>query len=251
VLEGDLVVVDANEGLLEVLGQDRLALALHDGLHNLDVASRQLARGATGADVLVHRGRLLRATHQVERLVPQLRDPVLIRHAVVQLITPDAPGPPECAHERARLLHLLRDAPSTGPATVDCLAWAGGVLCRRYERECGQAQRLIPGAPTPDDVLALRLRVLTRRDEIRQMERLLSASHGPSAHHEEDVPVDRLAAERLAQMLADRMAPEPRPRCATGCARCRASWRSCRRPLTTWTCSGGCGGRWWKPMRRA
>jgi phosphohistidine swiveling domain-containing protein len=70
--DGDLVVVDADRGVLDVLGQSGPALALHDGLRSLEEANRRLASATTPLDVLAQRGHRLRARHQLERVLARL-----------------------------------------------------------------------------------------------------------------------------------------------------------------------------------
>ena len=70
--EGDLLTVDADAGLLGILGRDRDALALHDGLRQLVSAAQRLPAATSDDEILVLRGRRLRARHQLERLLARL-----------------------------------------------------------------------------------------------------------------------------------------------------------------------------------
>ncbi len=62
--EGDLVVVDADRGTLEILGQQADALSLHDGLRSLGRAERRLGETDDPVELLALRGERLRARHR-------------------------------------------------------------------------------------------------------------------------------------------------------------------------------------------
>ncbi len=84
--DGDLVVLDADDEVLRILGREPDALALHDSLGQLGAASRQLAAAASDAEILVERGRRLRARHQLGKVLARIADPILARHAVTELL---------------------------------------------------------------------------------------------------------------------------------------------------------------------
>lgn len=110
--QGDLVSVDGESEGLVVLGHDAQALTLHHGLRQLEAASTALAATDSDGEILVWRGRLLRAVHQLEKLFGTLERPALVRHAVRELLTlPRAPSAPEGRQARMRLVSaLLRNA---------------------------------------------------------------------------------------------------------------------------------------------
>jgi pyruvate,water dikinase len=111
--QGDLVAVDGESGGLVVLGHDAQALALHQGMRQLESASAALAVTRSGEEILASRGRLLRALHQLERLLARLEHPALVRHAVRELLTlPRVPLAPEGRQGRTRLLGALLGNPA-------------------------------------------------------------------------------------------------------------------------------------------
>jgi phosphohistidine swiveling domain-containing protein len=85
--EGDLVVLDAVQGTLRVLGQERDALALDEELWRLGEAERRLRRAACAPEVLALRGHRVRAAHQIRGILARLTDPVLARHAAHELVS--------------------------------------------------------------------------------------------------------------------------------------------------------------------
>ena len=83
--EGDLVVLDAVQGTLRVLGQEPDALTLEEELWRLGEAGRRLRRAADAPELLALRGHRVRAAHQIRRILSRLVDPVLARHAAHEL----------------------------------------------------------------------------------------------------------------------------------------------------------------------
>ncbi|MCU0255463.1 MAG: PEP-utilizing enzyme, partial [Vicinamibacterales bacterium] len=192
--EGDLVVVDADEGVLEVLGQQPTALALHESLRALESSARGLAAAADPAEVLVQRGRGLRAMHHLERLVARLVDPVLVQHAVRALVE-QAGG----ARERARLARLLLETPATGAVAAGCLRHAVLELEAGWEDARDRAMRLIPSARGPHEVLELRREAVRARAAIEPLQQLLPAC-GLPAPGDTGEHLDALDAEAVGRL---------------------------------------------------
>lgn len=203
--EGDLVVVDADEGVLEVLGQQPTALALHDSLVTLDAAERGLGLALDPADVLAQRGRRLRALHQLERLTTRLDDPTLVAHAARALLSPPATPLTEGGRDRARLLALLQSSPVTGAVASECLRSALADLSARHAEAYGQAARLIPRARDATEVLDLWQLALARGDALAQALPMAAACGLPASDVPASVEVDRLAEARL-ETLHDALA---------------------------------------------
>ncbi len=160
-LEGDLVVLDAGEGTLRVLGQDRDTLALHEAFFQFGRAAAGLARSTGERDVLTFRGRLLRARHQIEKILTRLTDPVLACHAVHELLLGSfLIGSNVRTEEKAALIErALRNA-HVGPTAGDHLRWIMDELQRRFETMCDKARRLIPASPSVFEIIQVRLDVL-------------------------------------------------------------------------------------------
>jgi len=115
--EGDLVVVDATAGALMVLGRDRDALAIDVELAALERVATALSHAQDPEAFLTLRGHLLRITHQLDKLVRNVRDPVLRRHLVWELLA-GAGARPESRPQRQALLAVLLD-PAVSEAAVE------------------------------------------------------------------------------------------------------------------------------------
>lgn len=163
--EGDLLVVDADAGVLRLLGQDRDALALHDGLRQLLSSTRTLATATVDDQVLALRGRRLRALHQLERLFDRMEDPVLARHAARELLAGQGAGQ---AGDPATLLRRLLANLSVGRAALEASRQIAADLGRRHAASFAEAVRLVSTSDDPLEILFL------RRD-VRQLEKRLEA----------------------------------------------------------------------------
>ncbi len=158
--QGDLVAIDGESGGLVVLGHDAQALGLHQGLRQLETASAALAVARVPDEVLASRGRLLRAMHQLERLLSRLDRPALVRHAVRELLTiPRMPLAPEGRQGRARLLGaLLRNPASEAEARQSALRLVRD-LREHFEATSRLAEDDVPCLVNPAEVLFTRLGV--------------------------------------------------------------------------------------------
>jgi phosphohistidine swiveling domain-containing protein len=167
--QGDLVVVDGDERALVVLGHGAQALSLHQDLHELERSSAALLVVRSDEEILASRGRLLRATHQLERLLSRLERPALVRHAVRELLVPaGAAASPEGRGERSRLLSvLLRNPACAGEARASAL-----LRLRDLRARLDAARRValddIPLLANPAEVLLARLGVRKMQDSLKE-----------------------------------------------------------------------------------
>jgi hypothetical protein len=188
--DGDLVVLDADEAVLRVLGGDPEALALHECLRAFARADVRLARARGGPDVLALRGDRLRARRRLEQQLARVRDPGVARHAVREILLGDAvsAGPAGC-EERARLLSPLLAAPAVGAAARECVRDAVRRLARRFESARDRAAERIPTA-AECEVLALRARARETGSALESARETLRRCGVPPG-------VDAPAADRL------------------------------------------------------
>ncbi len=196
--EGDLLTVDADAGVLGILGRDRDALALHDGLRQLVSATRRLPAASSDDEILVLRGRRLRARHQLERLLGRIHDPVLARHAVRELLAGEAAA---AGSDPAELLRTLLANAGAGEAARAALHAIAQDLVRRHAAAREAAARVLHESWDAYEILAL------RRDVLRIRERLVAATNcmaacgiGPGPAAPEDRDLEALAANRLSTL---------------------------------------------------
>lgn len=196
--EGDLVTVDADRGVLEVLGQSGAALALEDGLRSLREAARRLASASTPGEVLTARGHRLRALHQLTRLLSRLDDPPLVQHAVRELLAgPLDAVPTVSGAEQGHLLQVLRGNPVAGALVEPCAARTAREIAERYENARARARGLIPTSTQPYEVLALARAVWRLETTLAQVAAFSGARAGGAPADD----VQALSRARLEALL--------------------------------------------------
>jgi len=202
-VEGDLVVLDANEGTLRVLGQDRQAATLHDGLRHFAAATERLSLAKDEGEILRLRGRRLRARHEIEGVLARLTDPVLVRHAVYELLLGEhltAGG--GRSEEKARLLSILLGSDAAGEAARAHVLGVFDELGRRCRTAAAEAERLIPSAPAAYEILCRRLGLFRLAQAMAGAEEALEGCGlaTPQRAGTDLREVDELSRVRLAQI---------------------------------------------------
>jgi pyruvate,water dikinase len=207
--QGDLLVVDGDERVLIVLGHGAQALSLHQDLHELERSSAALLVVRSDEEILASRGRLLRATYQLERLLSRLERAALVRHAVRELLVPaGASTSPEGRGERSRLLSvLLRNPACAGEARA-----SASLRLRDLRARLDAARRValddIPLLVNPAEVLLSRLGVCKMHGSL-QVALDLARAHGLDLGDPGDpLDVDQACRSRLNEVrtsLVERM----------------------------------------------
>ena len=158
--EGDLLALDADEGTVRILGQGPTAIALHDGLSPPRTVEPPPCRARPPTPrLLEERGRRLRALHQLERLFARLSDPVLVHHAVRELLL--GTGTAEATsgrRDKARLIELLLSSPGCAETAREAVARVSRGPGRSASRPRSATRwRRIPVSNDPGEILGLRL----------------------------------------------------------------------------------------------
>jgi pyruvate,water dikinase len=167
--QGDLVAVDAESESLVVLGHDAEALALHQDLRQLELASTALAATDSDADILAWRGRLVRAVHQLDKLLGKLDRPALVRHAVRELLTlPRAASAPEGRQARTRLVSVLLRNPSSEAEARRAARDRIRDLAERVEASGRAALDDLGRVPSPGEALFARLGVVRAHEMLTE-----------------------------------------------------------------------------------
>ncbi|MGD8376749.1 MAG: PEP/pyruvate-binding domain-containing protein [Acidobacteriota bacterium] len=203
--EGDLLVVDALEGYLQVLGQDRATRVLHDELTAFFEASRMAEAATEHRALLALRGRQLRARHQLRKILSRLQSASLARHAIRELLLSGAlPGGSSRA-DRADLLSILLGNPTVGPDVLGFLRRVTGDLRQRLEVLGGRTLERIPATSSVHEILQLRLELLRLVRTLEDLDDVLGdCGLGRVRPDRSEVPeVDRCCIHRLLALHAD------------------------------------------------
>jgi pyruvate, water dikinase len=200
---GDVVVVDGESGGVLVLGHDPQAIALHQDLHLLETASSRLGSARTEEDFLDARGRFLRATYQLERLLGRLERPALARHAVRELLVlPRGPIASEDQGGRSRLVGALLDNPRCGSEARVEASLRVRDLRSRLEAARRAALEDLPHLHSPAEALIARLGVRRMSEALGQALAISRRQGLESAGPEGPVDVDGACRERLEAIRA-------------------------------------------------
>jgi phosphohistidine swiveling domain-containing protein len=203
--EGDLVAINATDGIMTILGQETDVLSLHDGFRQFAKAGKALAEVAEEQEQLAARGRRLRARHQIEKILRRLNDRALAEHAVGELFLGDRMSGDETAdRERTQLLRLLLTNPHVGETARGSLKRLSANLRDDFRAACDRARHLLPSAASIWDVLELRshyLRLRNRLDGVQAVLRECGIS-GSAPDAGIGLEIDRMAAARLQEICA-------------------------------------------------
>lgn len=165
--EGDLVILDAEEGTLRILGQGRDVLAFHDGFRNFGEATRRLTQTTDKRKVLILRGQRLRSRHRIEKVLARITDPMLAHHVVHELLLNEHLS---CAggrqSEKTQLLSLVLGNQSVGRVSRDYLLQIFDDLKLRNNTHIEELLRKISSAVQPYEILLLRLQMLHLRQTL-------------------------------------------------------------------------------------
>ncbi len=158
-LENDLIILDADEGLVQIIGQDRDTLALWDGLRLLGEACDRADLTLDDTEVLEVRAQQLRARHQIQKIVDRLTDPVLTAFAVEEIVVGETMA--KVVHtDKTRLLSRIM----ANSLVADSARAKLHEISRHLADCCAAAERAamqqIPTAKFLYEILGLRLRAM-------------------------------------------------------------------------------------------
>lgn len=201
--QGDLLCLDGESEGLFVLGHDPQALALHQDLCQLEAASMALAQTGSDAEILACRGRLIRALHQLERLLGRLERPSLVRHAVREILTlPRAPLAPEGRLGRKRLLVALLGNHACREEARLSVGLHLDDLRRRVEAASAAVLDDLPHLRSPAEVVLARLGVRRLGETLEDALDLARARGLGDAGPAEAAEMDGACRRRLEAMRA-------------------------------------------------
>jgi len=200
--DGDIVILDADEGTLRVLGQDREVLAFHDESRLLGMAATRLGRAREEREILRLRGERLRARHQLGKILCRLVDPVLACHAVDEILRGEAFSGADTAVDKALLLHIVLGNPRTGSVATKHLGSTLAELQRRCLELHRKALQLIPTSTSACEVLLLRLEGLRIRKTVDEVSRWLGSCGTVTVPQvtEDGAALDLSARQRLERL---------------------------------------------------
>ena len=206
--DGDLVVLDANEGSLQVLGQERDTIAIFEGFKSLGKINEDISGINDVKEMLILRGKKLHIRHQLEKLINRISEPVLVEFALREILigkfltenksTPD---------ERAYLLNLILHNKEIGILAEDYLNHIIGQIENKYLLSYSKAIKNIPNAKYPFEIVMPRLEVLRIGELVNSIITSLGANLSEKIQIEsKDIyDLDIISVQRLEELRRNRL----------------------------------------------
>jgi hypothetical protein len=158
--DGDLVSLDTDEGSLQVLGQERDTIALYEGLKSLGRTNEDISKVNDVQQLLVLRGKKLHIRHKIEKILQRLSEPVLAKYAVQEILIGNfLAGIKSTPEEKIYLLTLILENNKIGDFAENCISQTAREIEISYIRAYSKAEKNIPIAQYPFEVIMPRLEV--------------------------------------------------------------------------------------------
>ena len=207
-VEEDLIVLDADEGSVEILGQGRDTALLWENFKLLGEAGGRSRLTTTDNEVMEIRAQQLRARHQIEKVLGRITDPTLASFAVQELVIGRTLAGIKTS-DRTQLLFILM----ANKVVADNVLEKMSAIAARLTEGCQFAERegleRIPASRFLYEIIGLRLRFLRRREALTEVRHLLNGCGLPGIPAEVSGtdPLRGLATLRLSG-LADELLAE-------------------------------------------
>lgn len=177
IIDGDLLDLDVEHGVLRVLGHEPDTIALQEGLRQLDLADRRAEAVEDDGQLLSIRGQRLRAQHQLVRLFARLGDADLARYAVRGLFLGVA-----ARGQNSALVGVLLGNRRVASMVRDCVEEVLSDLQLRLDGAMEEAATRIPTSRDPNEILALRLDAVKLADRLGDALTIAGASGAAGDH---------------------------------------------------------------------
>ena len=159
--EGDLVILNAIEGTMRVLGQESNVLALYEGFTLYNRANELLAAVKNEREILNLRGQILRARHQLENVLRRCSAPETARYGIFELLlNRPTSGPGISYRDKSFLLTVLLNNPQVADDSREYLIRIVVDLNSHLTDAIHKAKRNIPTSEYVFEILFLRLDIL-------------------------------------------------------------------------------------------
>ncbi len=160
-LNGDLVVLDANEGTLEVLGQESDTIALYEELKSLGKTNEEILNVTDDKLLLALRGKKLHIRHQIEKLIKRISEPVILKFAIREILLGKfLEGNKSNADEKAQLINLILQNEKCSKLSESYLLQVLNEIENNFQSVRSEAEQIIPVAKYPFEVVMPRLEAI-------------------------------------------------------------------------------------------
>ena len=176
--DGDLVILDADEGTLQILGQERDTIALFEELKSLGRTNENISRVDDVKELLVLRGKKLHIRHQIEKILKRITDPSLAKYAIKEIMVGNfLIGDKSTPEEKAHLLKMILQNDKIGDLAESYLLQTAIEIENKFTNTYVTAEKNIPLAKYPFEVVMPRLEALRVYKTIEDINALLGVEH--------------------------------------------------------------------------
>jgi phosphohistidine swiveling domain-containing protein len=160
-LNGDLVILDANEGTLEVLGQESDTIALYEEFKSLGKTNEEILNDKIDQELLALRGKKLHTRHQIEKLIKRITRPVILKFAISEILSGKfLEGNKSTADEKSQLINLILQNEKYSKLSESYLLQVLNEIENKFQSVCSEAEQIIPVAKYPFEVVMPRLETI-------------------------------------------------------------------------------------------
>lgn len=203
--EGEIVTVDANAGILRVLGNDRETLTLYENLYQFGESSRLLSAAKEGHDILVARGRRIRCHHHIEHILSQLESPILCHFAIHEIMLGNfiASSAHNAQAEKRALLEIILKNSKVREYADKALRSFMNELLARYQAAKAQFNEYLTSSENLFEILSLRIELLQVKTAISNASEVLEDevnTLSATDAEDEQVAIDNAVARQLYKL---------------------------------------------------
>ena len=198
--DGDLVVLDANEGSLEVLGQETDTIALFEGLKALGRINEGISGVSNFEELLVLRGKKLHTRHQIEKIINRISDPLLVKYLVREILVGKfLEGNKSTPEEKAYLIKVILLNGTVRHSATIYLAETAAEIEAKFINACNTAENYIPLANFPFEV------VMPRLDAFRIYQTMTSVNSSLITAQLQTKSIETKKTENINSLSIDRL----------------------------------------------
>jgi hypothetical protein len=201
--DGDIVLLDASKGKMLVLGKERDALALYEGLKTYgEVCATILS--SESSEYLSLRGKLLKAQHHIEQVLARIKDPVLARYVVYEIMLGSLIAKPHVAYkDKINFLMILIGNKYVGEIAGDYLKVTIKELYQKYTHDFDTVLKRISKSTILNEIICLRLEALKLHEMEISINKFLRNAGFEEGYTElrSVEALERVSASRLINLL--------------------------------------------------
>lgn len=158
---GDLVILDANNGTLEVIGQESDTISFYEELKSLGRTNEKILTVEIDKELLALRGKKLHTRHLIEKLIKRITEPVILKFAIREILLGSfLEGNKSTPEEKTLLINFILQNEKYCKLSENYLLQVMNEIENNFQNICSEAELLIPLSKYPFEVVIPRLEVI-------------------------------------------------------------------------------------------